>query len=780
MKTKTKRSLFVSAVLLLVSVSMLIGSTFAWFTDNVTSKNNLIQSGNLDVELYYAATSEDVEAENWTEVTASTDIFGYDLWEPGYVKTAYFKVVNNGSLALKYQLSADVYSETPGVNKAGETFLLSDSIRTAVVEAGTTRDQILAMTGESLKGSFAIDANAQALYPKAQADANKPSEKIVGLAIWMPTTVGNEANHNGESVPAIEFGINLLATQYTYEMDSFGHDYDTGSTYPMVAFGSMTVDPAATEYLIPLMKADGGKVGSALIQDDSVAEDAAALSINVVETKDDATVSINADQDIRTFDITVTGLKENNDVPIKVELNVGTGLTGVEFYHRNVKLEKASYNATKGVITFATTSFSPFSVVYDAQAKDEVLDETKPAATVEDVSATYANTELDWTGWGGLNPNDPEQQLEAVFLFKDSHDEDWVAESAYKDWYCDFYVKMDRYVPENAVVLGGNYGGFGWVGFNNPVVVEAETWVPLLASFLGDPEADSGWSYNDIAVFVREFLCGVAHCDSDLDGATFTVQLRLTNPADSSDVIVAAEQAYTFGSMVEKVTTAAELKAALANGEKTIYIGSNITLTEGLNASNVTFVGASEDAGISFDGHNITGSGTITYRDLDLSTISLPEEGNGERYGWYGGIDYMGHAVANYEGCSITGVFTTYSGTVNATDCIFHYYVQDGEEFYNMFLYGEGTVNATNCTFMYGDRAIKVYSESTKNHELNLVGCKFVAEEDYRLNKPLINFDSTYFASAKVTITNNQVDEALRGVALHNGENDAKITVEVK
>ncbi len=598
MKVKsTKRSLLVSAILLLVCVSMLVGSTFAWFTDNVSSKNNVIKSGNLDVALYYAATSADVAADKWTEVDASTDIFGYDLWEPGYVKTAYFKVVNKGSLALKYQLSADVYSETSGVNKAGETFLLSDSIKTAVVDADATREEILAMAGSSLKGSIAIDASAQALYPLAEADVNKPNEKVVGLAIWMPTTVGNEANHNGESIPAIEFGVNLLATQLTYEMDSFGKDYDTNAQYPMVAFGSAAVDPAATEYEIPLMKADGGKVGSALILDDSVADDAASISINVVETEDDETVAITADQAIRTFDITVTGLKENNDVPVKVELNVGAGLTGVEVYHRNEKIQTASYNATEGVITFETLSFSPFSVVYDAQAEEEVLDETKPAATVEDVSATYANTELGWTGWGGLNPNNPGQQLEAVFLFEDSHDTDWVANSAYKDWYCDFYVKMDRYVPVNAVVLGGNYGGFGWVGFNNPVEVEAETWVPLLASFL--EQTDSGWSYNDIATIVEEFLCGVAHCDSTLDGATFTVQLRLTNPADSSDVIVAAEQSYTFGTAPAYAKTAEELAGALAAGG-TVVLADDVTVTSTLT------VPAGEEAVINLNGKDLS------------------------------------------------------------------------------------------------------------------------------------------------------------------------------
>lgn len=608
MKVKsTKRSLLVSGLLLLLCVSMLVGSTFAWFTDSVSSKNNIIKSGNLDVQLFYAATEADAEAGNWTEVDATTDIFGYDYWEPGYVKTAFFKVVNAGSLALKYQLSADVYAETPGVNKAGESFLLSDSIKTAVIEQGATREEILAMTGRNLKESIAINEDTEVLYPVAEADVNKPSEKVFGLAIWMPTTVGNEANHNGESVPSIDFGINLLATQQTYEFDSFGPDYDSGSRYPIAAFGSAVVD-GATEYQIDLLKADGGKIASALILDDSVAEDAGTLSLTVVETEDDATVSVAADQDIRTFEITVTGLKEDNTVPVKVELNVGAGLTGVEVYHKNEKLNTVSYNATEGVVTFETYSFSPFSLVYDAEPVEEEKDETRPAATVEDVSATYANTPLEWSGFGGLEPNDPAQQLEAVFLFTDSHDEDWVNASAYKDWYCDFYVKMDKYVPENAVVLGGNYGSFGWVGFNNPVAVEAETWVPLLASFTG--QTDSGWTYSDIATIVKEFLCGVAHCDSALDDATFTVQLRLTNPADSTDVLVVAEQAYTFGDAPAYAETAEELSAALAAGGS-VVLKNDVEIDENLSLNGGSFDG---------NGNTLDAYNTISGSDCAITT----------------------------------------------------------------------------------------------------------------------------------------------------------------
>ena len=52
-KKHTGRALLASGLSLLVSVALLLGITFAWFTDSVTSGRNTITAGNLDVELYH-------------------------------------------------------------------------------------------------------------------------------------------------------------------------------------------------------------------------------------------------------------------------------------------------------------------------------------------------------------------------------------------------------------------------------------------------------------------------------------------------------------------------------------------------------------------------------------------------------------------------------------------------------------------------------------------------------------------------------------------------------
>ena len=103
----TKRALISSAVALILCFSMLLGTTYAWFTDSVTSANNIIKSGNLDVEMYWADGTKAVPAAdsaNWTDASTGA-IFNYDKWEPGYTVVRHIKIANEGSLALKYQLN---------------------------------------------------------------------------------------------------------------------------------------------------------------------------------------------------------------------------------------------------------------------------------------------------------------------------------------------------------------------------------------------------------------------------------------------------------------------------------------------------------------------------------------------------------------------------------------------------------------------------------------------------------------------------------------------------
>ena len=220
MKTRsTKRALLSSALALLLCFAMLVGTTFAWFTDSVTSENNIIKSGNLDVTFDYWNGSE------WVTVAGASDILSADLFEPGYTEVAYFRVSNVGSLALKYQLGVNIVSETAGTNVAGEEFKLSDYIYFDVVEG---QEPVFADRAAAMAYATETTLISNGFYSASALEAGA-DPAYLAMVVYMPETVGNEANHNGEDVPEINLGINIIATQAEAEEDSFGSDYDAAA-----------------------------------------------------------------------------------------------------------------------------------------------------------------------------------------------------------------------------------------------------------------------------------------------------------------------------------------------------------------------------------------------------------------------------------------------------------------------------------------------------------------------------------------------------------------------
>ena len=215
----TKRALLTSALALLMCVTMLVGATFAWFTDTASTGVNKIQAGNLDIELAYKNSTTNG---GFRKADKDTPVFNNSaLWEPGHVEYVVLRVSNVGSLALKYKLGINIASETGSTSVDGNAFKLSDYIRFAVLDgdqSGLDRDNLVTAATDSklIKEGYTAEDNMT-------AGANK----VVTLVVWMPTTVGNEANHlTGKSAPSIDLGISVVATQYTHENDSFNNQYD--------------------------------------------------------------------------------------------------------------------------------------------------------------------------------------------------------------------------------------------------------------------------------------------------------------------------------------------------------------------------------------------------------------------------------------------------------------------------------------------------------------------------------------------------------------------------
>ena len=193
-RKSTKRALLGSVVAMVLCLAMLVGATFAWFTDTASTGVNKIQAGNLDVQLVdengnslEGKTLEFKKAANAAEGEAV-------LWEPGctYELPAVY-VKNNGKLALKYKVAIT------GINGSAK---LNEVIDWTINDADLSADH-----------SLSAGATSEALTIKGH----------------MKESAGNE--YMNESIDGI--AITVYATQDTVESDSFTNQYDENATYPV-------------------------------------------------------------------------------------------------------------------------------------------------------------------------------------------------------------------------------------------------------------------------------------------------------------------------------------------------------------------------------------------------------------------------------------------------------------------------------------------------------------------------------------------------------------------
>lgn len=246
-KHSIKRSLVASILVLCLCFASFIGTTFAWFTDSVTSAGNIIKTGNLDIDVQYTLGDKDAAGEFvWKDLDGAEDIFQKGLWEPGHTEVIALKITNVGSLALKYAANMNIIDETVGKNKNGADIVLSDVLTVSTltqqaVEADGTANIVgnitlaLAFNGENKVAYNTTDFNAENILINDEELQPGVAHYLI-VKVDMPETVGNEANAVDEdNVPSIEFGINVLATQFAYENDSFGKDYDADAKHPAIA-----------------------------------------------------------------------------------------------------------------------------------------------------------------------------------------------------------------------------------------------------------------------------------------------------------------------------------------------------------------------------------------------------------------------------------------------------------------------------------------------------------------------------------------------------------------
>ena len=191
----TKRALLTSAFAILLCFVMLIGTTFAWFTDSASTGVNKIQAGTLDIQLV-DKDGNDLEGKTLDFAKAAGHESEAILWEPGctYELPAVY-VKNNGNLALKYKIQITGINGDAKLNEAIDWTINGLDLDTeGHLTAGATSDAL------TIKGHMKEDA-------------------------------GNE--YQGLSIDGI--AITVIATQDTVEYDSYNNQYDKNAQYATVS-----------------------------------------------------------------------------------------------------------------------------------------------------------------------------------------------------------------------------------------------------------------------------------------------------------------------------------------------------------------------------------------------------------------------------------------------------------------------------------------------------------------------------------------------------------------
>ena len=207
---QTKRALLTSVMALVMCVVMLLGTTFAWFTDTAKTNVNTIKAGNLNVTLEKQEADDSwVPAENETLTWKTYDNRAQDqiFWEPGCTYDLQpVRVKNNGNLALKYKI------EITGIKGSDK---LNEVITWTINDTDLSADHYLA-----------AGKTSTALTIKGHMDENAGNE-------YKNLTIENIA-------------ITVVATQNTVEYDSSKNTYDENATYPVVAKNQAEVNNAIT------------------------------------------------------------------------------------------------------------------------------------------------------------------------------------------------------------------------------------------------------------------------------------------------------------------------------------------------------------------------------------------------------------------------------------------------------------------------------------------------------------------------------------------------------
>ena len=372
-KYSAKRALVASLLVLAICFTSFLATTFAWFTDAVSSDNNIIQTGRLDVEMYWAEGKDDPATATWKDASDGA-IFNNDKWEPGYTEVRHIKIANEGTLALQYKVVIVANGEVTDLADVIDVYYIDPAVQVATRDALATAPKLGTLT-EVLAG---LGESGSGYLAKGDSD-------MITIALKMQESAGNE--YQNTALCDGGFTIQLLATQAAGEYDSFGNDYDkiaAADFFPGFQGGSASIAVALDD--------QGLTAGKSVIDTgDSVAviptgvklANGNQLELTVtVKSSTESNILLGENEKMRPVDVHIEGVAADNTTPMLVILEnymtTGINTGALKLYHVEngvtvpmtqvatpVNHNEFSYDPMTGDVTLALASFSEVAVVTD-------------------------------------------------------------------------------------------------------------------------------------------------------------------------------------------------------------------------------------------------------------------------------------------------------------------------------------------------------------------------------------------------------------------------------
>ena len=658
----TKRALLTSALAILMCVAMLIGTTFAWFTDSASTAVNKIQAGTLDVALEMSTDGtnwETAEGKTLTFKTQDNRAAGHILWEPGCTyELPQLRVVNKGNLALKYKIQI--------------TGIQGDAKLNEVIDWTINGNDINLTEGHLTAGQQ-------------------------GTAFTIKGHMQDTANNDYQNLTIDGIGITVYATQDTVENDSFGNQYDKIApiVYPAGVTTESFAQATSVEYTNNLGDVvTGNKPAVAAYVDASgnvkyVGDIYAAIKSNasVIYCKKDATLRMRE------------RLEDTNRTPdLTSDLTIYAN--GADFQYGQISMNMTDAGKAANVTV----------KVYDAKNIEVWGLTPNDGVTQNIVMENCTNIGESATGDKGIlmyitgNTGTVNATVNNCHVEKNSS-------GIYMSTNGSLTVSDSTFV-ECATGIKSSYKG------NGTRTDRIENCVFTKCGCTAEMAGNTDWLKNDSAA-IKYKKSGTGTITLTLKSNTITGTIGDkgdTQFVDVTPVIEGPVIASNPQQANDAITNATDrnVNIAIAPGQ-TITLDNGIA-NEGAKSRDVTFVGdGSQTVDVAKNAPAAEGAKHLNYQRGSTFTF--------ENLTIENGIDTYDGIVCDeltYKNCTIKGVTTLY-GKATFINCTFENTMANQ---YSIWTWGGTDVTFENCTFNTNGKAILLFGEE-KTTNLTVKNCTF-------------------------------------------------------